>query len=172
MPTPIVEQIAVAVETQLLTVTQANGYTLDLHAVVRPGTIGIGPDTPRDRLAVLIQLDPTEDEAKNGEESHGGAINPDGPIWKHWVQPFSVSLFRLVDENDTTTAADTQFNAIRADVEKALIVDPSWGGLAYASFIRPCEFFVASDGAFSGVTVIVEVSYRTLEKDPFLQAPA
>ena len=171
MPTPIIESIAVAMQSRLLTITQDNQYNVDIADVIRPQAIGLAAGTPRDRLAVLFQLEPEEDLEKN---SLGGNLNPDaGTVWKHWIQPFAVALYRMTDEKaDPPVAADTLFNEFRADVERALLIDASWGGLVYATFIRPPIPFTTGAGSAVGLAVIVEVSYRTLETDPSAQAPA
>ncbi len=172
MSEPIVEQIAAAVETRLLTVTIDNGYQVDVAGVLRPPQLGLDSIAPQHLLAVMLQIDPHLDEPKN--QPHG--LGPDiGPPLIHWVQPWAIALFVQTSERATPpVAADTLINRFRASVERALMVDPGWGAtpttpLAYRSDLMPPIYFGETAGGFVGCSVILEVGYRTLETDPYTQ---
>lgn len=171
MPEPINEQIAAAIEARLLTVTTASGYQVTIAAVLRPTQLGVDDDTPRNLLAVLEQIDPRLDEDKR----HEVALTPDARPFIHWVQPWAISLYVQTSERDAAaTPSDTLINRFRAAVEKALMVDPGWGAtpttpLAYATNLAAGQYFEDTAGGFVGFTVIVEVSYRTFETDPYTQ---
>ena len=172
MPEPIVEQIAAAVETRLLTVTIANGYQVDIAGVLRPTQLGLDSIAPRPLLAMMLQIDPYLDDSKN----HPKGLGPDiGPPLIHWVQPWAIALFVQTSERATPPLpADTLINRFRASVEKALMVDPGWGAtpttaLAYRTDLVPPIYFPETEGGFVGCSVILEAGYRTLETDPYTQ---
>ena len=169
MPEPLVEQIAVAIEARLLTVTIANNYQVEVAGVLRPTQLGIDAIAPRNLLAVMAQLDARLDESK----AHALDATPDGRPLIHWIQPWAIALFVQTSET-SSTPADTLLNRFRASVEKALLVDPGWGAspttpLAYETRLIGSDLFQLTAGGFVGASVIVEVSYRTLETDPYTQ---
>lgn len=169
MPEPIVEKIAVAIETRLLTITTANGYQVSVAGVLRPTQLGIDAVTPRHLLIVMAQLDARIDDLK----AHPLAATPDGPPMVNWIQPWSIACFIQTSEN-ATDAADTLLNRLRSSVEKALLVDPGWGAtpttpLAYETSLVGVDLFKITAGGFLGASVVFEVSYSTLETDPYTQ---
>ena len=167
MPEPIVEQIAVAIEARLLTITTANGYQVSVAGVLRPTQLGIDAVAPRHLMVAMAQLDARLDELKPAGRG------PDGSPLANWIQPWSIACFIQTSEN-STDAADTLLNRLRSSVEKALMVDIGWGPtpttpLATETNIVGVDLFRITAGGFVGASVIVEVSYRTLETDPYTQ---
>ncbi|QNN23528.1 hypothetical protein HED60_15005 [Planctomycetales bacterium ZRK34] len=159
MPTPIKEQIAALLLSTVAGVTEANGYNYTLSAM-RPTRYG--KFSIEDKLALVQQLDPEEDP----ENSVAG-----DPGAKAWIQPFIVDVFAVPSEK-STDAIDTQLNVMCADVEKALMAAlPPFGTafdeLAFNASIAPPEFMAKADGSCEWVRVIVEISYRTDETDPY-----
>jgi len=153
---PIVEQIAQAI-LAALDVLKAAGTLSDAKRPLRTGI----PVNPKDKLAVLYQDDPEED-AEQGSEGRG-------PVDRQsWIQPFMIDCY--VRPSDTsTTAVDTTINMLRADVEKAMRLTPTWGGLAIDTRIRAPEGFLTGDESAEGVRVNIDVLYRTDEDDPYVQ---
>jgi len=147
---PILERIALAIKAVLECVTTDNGCKQSIAEVVRPARLG--GFEPRNLLAILQQED-----ADESSEPQGG---------KSWAQTFAVDLIVRPSESDST-ALDTRINRFRADVEKALAVDLQFGGLAANAYVRPPEQIISPDGAFEGVRVRLEVTYRTSETDPY-----
>lgn len=169
MPEPIVEQIAVAIKTRLLTITTGNGYQVSVAGVLRPTQLGIDAVAPRHLMIAMAQLDARLDELK----AHPLAASPDGPPLVHWIQPWSIACFIQTSES-SSDPADTLLNRLRCSVEKALLVNPGWGAtpttpLAYETNVVGVDLFKITAGGFVGASVIVEVSYRTLETDPYTQ---
>jgi len=148
---PILERIADAVAQQLESVTAANGYNSTVSDVVRPNRAG--PVTEADALVVMSLADPEPvDEAVAG--------------YAEWRAVFLIDLYAIA--SDTATAAiDTTINIFRADVERALLADPTWDGHAIDSEIESPTDWMAEDGSVEGVTVRLAVNYRTPETDPF-----
>ncbi len=173
MPEPIVEQIAANIETALLTVTIANGYQVDIAGVVRPAQFALETVSPKNLLAVIMQTDAMIDDSKHLPTVH----NPDGRNLVHWIQPFAISLFIQTSEKaDPIEPADKLINRFRASAEKALMQDLGWANeatptvpLAYQSDVVYAELFEPADGGFVGVTIVLEVRYRTFEDDPYNQ---
>jgi len=160
MAKPIVEQIAAAVKTKLATISKANGYETDVVEVVRPTRLGGGTTKwlqPRDKLIVLIQDDPQEAEVTQNQAR------------KTWIQPFGAMCF-VRPSDASTTPVDTIINAFRADVEKAVMTDRNWSGLAIDTEVWAPEGFIDEKNiAFEGVTVAFAIKYRTLYEDPYQQ---
>ena len=153
MAYPIVEQIAQAAKTRLETITKANGYQQNVTVVRPTRTGGFVPDH---LLIVLVQDNPTLLGDLEGANS-----------MKEWRQPFLAQcLVRTSDEN--TEPVDTTINALRADVEMALIVAPDWwSGLAMDCRILAPSGIVTQDGDYEGAQVPFEVDYRTDRDDPY-----
>ena len=169
MPEPIVEQIAVAIEARLLTITTANGYQVSVAGVLRPAQLGINAVSARHLMVAMAQLDARLDELK----THPLDATPDGRPLIDWIQPWSIACFIQTSEN-ATDAADTLLNRLRSSVEKALLVDPGWGPapttpLAYETRLVGADLFKITLGGFVGASVILEVGYTTLESDPYTQ---
>ncbi len=61
---------------------------------------------------------------------------------------------------------DQLLNNIEADVQKALMQDDTFGGLAMGSELKPSDY-PPPDNGFEGVTVWIEVVYRVTENDPY-----
>lgn len=91
-----------------------------------------------------------------------------GPAIVEWMQPFSIHLFRLVSET-STTAIDALFNAVVADVQKALAADPTRGGLAIDTHLGGVDYYVDETGNLNEAVVRIIVTYRVSEADPYTQ---
>jgi hypothetical protein len=156
-PEPLVEQIAAALVAVLAAITVAAGYRTTVSGVVRPRRLE--DHAAADSGIALMQDDPEED----GElESGAGGL-------KMWLQPFRIHCFLQISDADTT-ALDTRLNRFRSDVEKAIRANPTLGGLATDAIVRPPESWIFKPNrSFEGVTVNVEIHYRTLENDPYTQ---
>ena len=156
MATPIVEQIAQAVQTKLDALVTATTLT----AAQRPRRVGL-PSSPVDRSCVLLQSSPIK--APPEEQAHGYLV---------WIQPFEVYCF-VRPSDSSTTAADTLINTLRADIEKKLVEDvwngdPIFGGLADNVQVADPTLFQIGE-AIAGIIVRIEVLYKTLESDPYSQ---
>lgn len=148
---PIIEQIAAALKTVLDGITEANGYTYTL-APVRPSRIE--RPKPAHLMASLWQEDPERED--------------DGFRDDMWKCVFPIGICFRQSDNDEA-AIDTALNQIRSEVEKALCVDRTLGGLADSLYILEPEKWVEEEG-FAGVTVSPEVHYHHAVGDPFTAA--
>ncbi len=148
---PILERIRQDVLAALRAVTKTNGYTFNCTADTRKQN---GPE-PRDLLLVLYQANTntTDTPALRRNER---------------FQRFSVDCYSIIGEQDAEVIdADERLNHLQADVEKALAADRTRGGLAIDTHIRDPELFTHLGDATEGVTVNVDVHYRTNEDDPY-----
>ena len=155
MSEPIVEQIAAALKTRIESVTVTNGYQETVSEVVRPSRAsGEQAYVPQNNLVVILQDDPEEGDSPEG--------------LKAWIQPFALMAFAQLSDQ-ASTPADTVLNRFAADLEKAIRSDPTFGGLAYDAVIRPAFGWVGKNAftGFEGITVNVDIYYRTLEDDPY-----
>ncbi len=167
MPNPIVEQIALELESRLQNVTEANGFNQDLD-VKRPARWGA--EKADDGLAIIIQDDPTTDtpDARHPLSVAGN------PYAQAYTQPFRVLLFSRQSEKDDT-AAETYVNRMWADAVKAITRsgetdEADWqtfGDLAITSNIGPPSLDLWKDGISAVIEFAVEVQYRTEENDPY-----
>lgn len=157
MAASILEQIAVKILAKLETVTVANGYEVTLTSPVRP-TRDMDNYSPLDKAVVLDQSDPPE---RFEEEDIVG--NPPGIAWR---QVFSVWAF-VSPSDAATSAVDTEINAIRSSIEKALMSNRTWDALAIDTRLGEPAYFNRDDGAFAGIVVRAGVIYRVSEDDPY-----
>lgn len=150
---PILERISANIVAALETLTTAGGAYANA-TVYRPS-----PADPADlvdyRLSV-VQGNP--DELEDGDTPYG---------MKGWIQPYSIECECVIPEGKTTPI-DRVLNRVRADVENKLREDPQRGGLAVDTNIRPPDYAdVAANSRTGKVTVVCEVTYRTLEDDSY-----
>lgn len=150
MPTSVLEQIAAAVKTKLDELV-ASGVASLVERPLRPGV----PTSPRDRAIYLYQDDPELDE-----EAPAG--------FTQWLQPF-LAVCCVVPSDESTTPVDTAINEMRAQVEKKLLEDRTFGlpGACIDAQAGPPVGFSAAQGGFSGVIVTLIVKYRHREPDPY-----
>lgn len=157
MPTTsIVEQIAVAVLNQLRTTVTGHGYEVNTDAI-RPSCTWKN-FSPVDGKVVLKQFKP---RVRAEDSDYQG--NPPALAW--WV-PFSIYAF-VVPGDASTDPVDTLLNAMCSSIEKSLMTDPQWAGLAIDSRISPPEFKSFGDTAADCAEITFEVLYRTKENDPY-----
>ena len=148
---PIVEQIAQAIEARLKTITTDNGYQFTVAGVARPTREG--GYKPRDKLLVLQQENPEEADDQPA-------------MYRQWWQPWRIDLY-VKPPDKSITPIDQTVNIYRAEVEKALLTDRTFGGLALDARIRPQIDWETVDGAFEGTSIMLAVLYRHLETDPY-----
>ncbi len=152
---PVVERIVQAVVAALEAILKANNYATNVSQVVRPRRTG-EMFVPTDKGVAVIQ----DDERPAPE--HNVCGNP--PVIG-WRLPIACDLVVRVSES-ATEPMDQVLNIFKADVQKALMQDPQWGGLAINSELGPAEYPDPSKGV-EGVTVWIDIEYRVAENDPY-----
>lgn len=111
----------------------------------------------QDRLVVLTQGDA---ERQLTAPHNGFAV---------WHQEFVFGC--IVVEPEDGYPLDQRINSIRADVEKAVMIDPHRGKLAIDTWPNGAAPFLDETGAaIAGIDVSVTVKYRTTLTDPNTQA--
>ncbi len=155
MAYPVVELVAQAMKAQLETIKISNGYENDVNRVVRPRRTSEG-NKPQPLDIWMLQDDPERDE------DNDLAGNPAGI---GWITPYALDCVIRQSEK-SNLPMDQVINSFVADVQKALMVDITWGGLATDTRLRAPEF-ASSESVFEGVTVWVEVLIRVEENNPF-----
>jgi len=149
MATPIIETIAAAIQTQLETITVGNGYSVTVADVVRPTRKSGEDNAPGNNIIYLTQGECRD--ADSDQTPH---------MFKAWLQTFNIDCYIRPSES-VTTAYDTLKNAFRSDVEKCIMSNRSFSLSDCTSFIR------APKQLDDGISVQIEVYYRTLETDPY-----
>jgi len=147
MTEPIIENISANIATTLAGVTVANGYhqTLTVKRSRRSDFEDIAENT---YTAILIQEEETDRQGPYGLRDQ--AMN------------YSIAVL-VLDDDRTTDAIDTLKNRVRSDIEKALRVDPTRGGYAIDTVLKPPVNFT------HGIAVQIEVWYRTNANNPYSQ---
>jgi len=152
MSLPIIEQIAVELKATLETITAANDYDVEVSEVIRPRRTGV-PQVPDSYGIILL----------GGDEEPGGHDLIGNPGARSWRHTFTMELFIRVSEHDETPI-DTLVNVFACEVERAVMVDATRGGLAIDTRRMGRMFAPPGDGLES-VTLIFEVNYRVSEVD-------
>ena len=156
MTTPIIETIAVDIETAINAVTTGNGYNYTLSAI-RPKRVLFGNEVWDDLDVLIIQ------SGDNARDKASGAY-----AIVDVKQQFD--LMAIVIESDTaSTSIDTKSNKIAADIIKQLRVDPQRSGNAHDTTILAVDPFDVSE-AFTGILVQIEVWYRVKQDDPYTKS--
>ena len=152
---PISEKVAQAVQTAVAAVTIANNFQIDILGCTRSNKDG--SNWPLKHLqAILWQGDPVPlDEAVDQGD-------------KDWMHPFVIAVLIAPAENDSTPH-DQWVNVVRADIEKKLMEDITFGGLAIEAHILKPETNVTVRGTFIVPYINLAVLYRTRENDPYSQ---
>lgn len=160
--TPIIEQVVQAVVDRVAMVTTANGYQTTIASVNRPVWAG---DFKGDHLAAyVIQGEPAPDDTP---DMPNGRCEGNPPLIQ-WFFPIAILISVRQSETDTAPI-HTAINVARADVEKALMTDPTFGGLCLGhTKIGAPEDFADSAGAYAGVSVMLETYFRTSEFNPYV----
>lgn len=154
MSEPIIEQIAVKLETLINAITVANGYNYDL-SVVRPKRLFLEGDL-YDDLNVVI------------EQGNCGSMAESNEIMI-WSQEFSLQAI-CIDSDTATEPIDTKRNKIRSDIEKKLMTDDNWllNGLADGIILAGAEPFYLENRIY-GISVNINVIYKTNTDNPYSQ---
>lgn len=158
MADPVVEQIAVKLETRVSQLT-SSGYSAVFQAssVVRPLVRDLS-ETPADKQIVIEQSDTEIDEALS---------HPGNPPATAWVQTFDVYV-NINPSESSTTALSTLVNLYASEIRKA-VTDATnwhnWDGLAINTTFGAIEKS-SPNGSFIAVKIPVVVTFRTDEDDP------
>ena len=97
MTTPIIEYIAVNIETSVNEITVANNYNQDLVAI-RPRRFDFKDVSPKDRVVLILQRDEEEPAAE--------AIQTET-----WLQLFDLVAL-VIDSDDAAASIDTRINQV------------------------------------------------------------
>jgi hypothetical protein len=155
---PIIEQILANVATTVDGITVGAGYQQTLNAV-RPTRLDLESNTIPNNGTVVVVC----------EDTQPGTVNAGNPARQEWE--IMVSCIAYVIASDAvTTPIDTLINRVRADIEKALQVDHTRGGLAINTMPAGSQTFIAPGGSTSGVAVFSTVTIRTRLTDPYTLA--
>lgn len=160
MADPIIEQVALAVVSEVSNVTTANGYAITLSSVIREARQG---PAPQNLLAIVSQ-----DYEGEVSQIHGqGAVVLEVPV------VFTVSVI-VTPNDDDPTVIDRLLNQAWADVTKAITAN--WHNTATDIGSKAREWRVLSpvrfspaDGGFDGVMCRYTAIVRILESDPYTQ---
>jgi hypothetical protein len=152
---PVNERILQAVETALQGVTAANGYRLTVAEVHRPKVPGLNW-TPKDLSAVLVMGVPRREPEQD---------RPGNPPLRGWRMPVLISGL-VIQAETTTVPLDQRLNVLGAELTRAAMASPQWGGLALLTELGEPELFRDPSGA-EGIMLTIEVVYSVRENDPF-----
>lgn len=154
----IAEQILEEVVVTVNSITVANGYNQELRAS-RPTRLDLDKEAPADNGTVVVMCGDPEPDPE-----HSNAGYPQRQAWLLTL----VLLAYVIPSDSDKTPIDTLISRVRADIEKALQVDPTRGGLAIWTRPAGSQKFIQEGAA--GVAVLAEVLYRTPINDPYTNA--
>ena len=154
MSTPLIETIALHIETTINSITTGNGYNQTLSAI-RPKRLLFDNDAWTN-LDVLINQ--TDKDFNSTIQSN--AVDK--------TETFGLSAI-VIQSEDAVIELDLLVNQVAADIEKALKIDVTRGGKARDTLFTGATRF-AINPAFTGIFITVEVKFRTAFGDPYTQA--
>ncbi len=149
---PIIERIALNVFDTLKGVTTEAGYSISL--IPQRRKLGNG-NNPAHGLCVIWQGSPTVDELTTGA--------PLGAIFRRVT--FALQVY-LIQSERADEAIDTIINYAIADIETAIMADPSRGDHAHDTILGEPEFFDEGENGYPGVVIPFDVQYGHLMSDP------
>lgn len=149
---PIIELAAENVAAVLATITQVNGFHVNLGPIERQTRVGNIPD---DEKVYLIQdvPRPVDSPALGHEE---------------WYVPFAVWIF-TIDPDASKLPIDARMNMSHADVQKALVADYTRGGYAIDTLFKSPGYIQDDAQQIVGIIANFEVYLRTIYGDPYSQ---
>lgn len=145
------ERVAIAVETRLKGVRRAAGFNTDL----RVNRFKMGQDESiADYDAAIYEGDDTfQSDTAQGYFTYD--------------KQFAV-VFWVRESRESGTPPDQRINTIRADIVKAIMQDPQFGGLALDTFMQGFRRADPDHGIYGGL-IEFDVRYRVREDDPYSQ---
>lgn len=155
---PIIEQILGRVATALAAIKIANGYQVDIESVYRPAALSGYAYTPKHHGIALTLGDP----ARAPEHDLSGS-----PAIIAWDQPVHLDLIHRPSDA-ATTPIERALNILWADVQRAVMDDPTWEGYADDTTIADPEYWADEADGTCGITVVITLRYRVREDDPYL----
>lgn len=162
----ILERLAKAIMTQLATISVANGYGHTPKSVSRLTMALVEVGSVEDTEIYLCQEPETESLSPMGEEREIAERDENSPM-RCLRQTFSIACFVRPKKGDATPI-DTYTNNRVADVEKCIAAaDPTWGGLAMGTFIRPQVRFIPSEEGYFGGYCVIDIDYTVGRFNPF-----
>lgn len=151
----LIERIAAAVETQIKTITEVNGYPVTL----------VNPRRPRGRLGTVRELECFIEMGIFSRQQDGEDVASN-----EWVVPFSVSVFLYITpEGIATEPLDKRINRVWAAVSKAVLVDRKWGlpSFVHDTQYEDPEYLFSGDGSMMAIVCNFSVRYEHKYGDPF-----
>lgn len=156
---PIVEQIADAIYERLRLLTAGASDYITASEVIRFNRKQ--EYTPKHLQIVLAQGDPVRVRELDF---------PGNPPAEARQQPFNIRLHVIPSEFDETPT-DTLVNVFEAEVRKVLTTPQAtwhlWGNLAIDSQFGDPETITDDGSGIDGINLILLVTYRTAENDPY-----
>lgn len=157
---PISEQIAANVVSALQDIDGTGEYYTALSNVIRTDA-SLDDITFNNLEAVVIDESIAPDKDKKA---------PWGQ--QEWIHAFGITVFIKQAASDPTPIS-TRINLARADVERALFVDPRRDGLCYVdNKIFDVGISKNQTSGIYGFTVVLLCEYRTMRGQPNVLAPA
>lgn len=155
---PIQERIAQAIEVEIDAITAGATYEISIAGVDRPTRKG---GLMVSNLRAVLEV---------GARARVKELDtPGSPSGLAWIQTFAITVWVLEAPDAGYESFDTYKAHVAADVEVALMADPTHGSLAIDSdlsgFVPWAQFNESDDG----ITVFTEVLYRVSETDPRTQ---
>ena len=150
------EKITAAVATALEAISVANGYQIDVGEVVRPRRTGENYAPANYGIAVI-------QDAAERAEIYDEQSNPPIIGWRLAIACDCV--LRLSEAS--TVPMDKALNQFEAAVQKCLMSEQTFGGLAILTELGPIQY--ASGNGCEGVTVWCYVTYRVSDNNPYEQ---
>jgi len=151
MSIPIIEIIAADIEKAVNAITVANGYNQILTAV-RVNVEDFDDAPAVDGRVLIVQLD---EEIPEKQPIQGRDV----------LQTFALVAF-VINSDKAAGSVDTRRNQVKADIIKKLLIDPYRSTYAIDTIIHEAVFF-KDNQSYTGVTVPVEIHYRTKHDDPY-----
>jgi hypothetical protein len=153
MGLPVSELIALNILATVEGVQESSGYNYNITAQ-RHSRSG---DKESHLNAIIVQEDARE------------VTEPKVYNTKEWIQPYNIGVFIMPPEDDPTPI-DTYVNLIIADVQKALMVDRYRDQNALDTQVRAAHIVSEKGLEYEIAVVVVEVTYRINELDPYQRA--
>ena len=149
MADTIREKILANIETQLKTITKANGYNNNIQLVERY-KIDAASVSQLPALFIYDGVDTLE-----SEQSYA------------YTRTASVEIAGWVRSHDNMSV---EANLLLGDTHKCIMADRTRGGYAMETKIEMLDFFIGKNKTVGGFIMTLSVLYRTKPDDPFTAA--
>ena len=161
------ERLWRAIEAQLLQVTVANGYPVDVRFVRRGASDAL--TLPAYPAVLIIPDTDVPDSGPTSVNHHTLTFHLE--VWVREQEEYAESEYPASPNGDPASTIHAQLETVLTAVTRAMMQDPLWGGIADHTDEQRVQYLLLDTTvAYCGAHISYEVHYRTSVEDVVVPA--